>query len=593
MSNVTVKLFQQAQAVTDTPVSTAVTAADGTYMLYATAPAAYYVQIPAAMFASGAPLYGMTSVVGTGNVSPTTNADTGKDDRFDENGTDAAQPASTGVSSGLINLAYGTMPLNSSVTATSGENGFEAFQDDAADDSGMMTIDFGFVSGSGSPAAAVETRNLALNPGTASAAGTFTAWQSQNGLNGLNSANDDPDGDGQSNLLEYALGSAGGSGLGASRFTLVLNTTTGAIDAQLIRPAGTHADLHYYLEGSNDLNTWSTLALTPVTTSNADQTETLRYGQVESAFPAATRGFLRIKVALDANLDGTPEATATTGAHGWARRLFPVGRQSLSMPLLRAAIYAGQVSSSADRTVVLNTGGGDVSAQLQTGVSYYLEVLDGSLKGRTFDLDSKTTATASSIQLTSAPETALTSAHVCLRAHWSLGALLPVSMLQPAATADAADRLMFFDSTTGQFQLDWLESTANGGAQWVRDGDAALSDDGGRLMPPQSALLVQIRSTPVTLTWVGEVRSNALALPQTAGTRLLGTGLATAQTPGALHCTAGAQLRLWSGDTDPATAAYLNYLLNAQGQWVDEATGLDVTTQPLLDGFGGYFLVQP
>jgi hypothetical protein len=78
-----------------------------------------------------------------GNVALTTNADTAKDDRFDENGADPSVPAANGVSSGIINLAYGSMPVNSSPTATTGENGYEAFMDDAADSSGIMTIDFG------------------------------------------------------------------------------------------------------------------------------------------------------------------------------------------------------------------------------------------------------------------------------------------------------------------------------------------------------------------------------------------------------------------------------------------------------------------
>ena len=591
VANVTVQLFQQAQAVTDTPVSQTVTAADGTYMLYASSPAAYYVHIPASMFATGAPLAGMTSVPGSGNVAPTSNADTGKDDRLDENGSDASQPSATGVSTGLINLAYGTMPLNSSDTASSGENGFEAFQDDVADDSGIMTIDFGFVSSSGSPMAAEETRNLALNPGVVSAPSTFTAWQAQNGLNGLNSPNDDPDADGQTNLLEYALGTAGGSGLGASRFTLVSNTVTGTIDAMLTHPSGTHPDLRFFLEGSNDLSTWTTLTLTPAPTANADQTETLRYSAVESVFNGASRGFLRIKVTLDANLDGKPEATATTGAQGWARMLFPVGRQSLSMPLLLPAVFAGEVSSVSDRTVVINLNGGDIHSQLQNGLSYYVEVLDGALTGRTFDLDT-TASTGSSVVLASTADTALTGSHIRIRPHWMLGALLPVAGLQPAATEDAADRVMFFDSASGQFQVDWLHTTT-GAAQWVRDGDASLANDAARIIPPQAGMLVQIRSTPATLTFLGEVRSAALALPQTTGTSLRCTGLAVPQTPGAQPFTLGSRLRLWSGDTDPSTAAYQNYLLNPQSEWVDETTGLDVTTLPLLDGFRAFFLVKP
>jgi hypothetical protein len=91
-----------------------------------------------------------------------------------------------------------------------------------------------------------------------------------------------------------------------------------------------------------------------------------------------------------------------------------------------------------------------------------------------------------------------------------------------------------------------------------------------RVIPPQEGMLVQIRSTPATLTFVGEVRTAPLALPQTAGTHLLGTGLVTPQTPGAQAHAIGSRLRLWSGDTDPASAAYQNYLLNPQSQWIDE-----------------------
>ena len=591
LSNVTVRLFQQSQSVTDTPVSEAVTGADGTYMLYATVPAAYYVHIPASMFINSAPLSGMTSVAGAGNVLLTNKADTSLDDRFDENGGDATQPAVTGISSGLINLAYGTLPLNSSLTSTSGENGFQSFMDDAADDAGMMTIDFGFVAGSGSPLAAVETRNLTLNPGTVSAPATFTAWQAQNSLGGLNSPNDDPDADGQTNLLEYALGTACGSGLGTSHFRLVSNSVTGAIDAVLARPAGSRADLRFYLEGSNDLAKWTTLALTPVTTVNADQTETLRYRSVESAFSGAARGFLRIRVTLDANLDGSVEATASTGAQGWARMQFLVGRQSLSMPLLLPAVYSGKVSATTDRTVMLNLEGGDIRTQLQNDVNYYLEVLDGTLRGRTFDIDT-TASSNSTLVLTTTADTALAGARIRVRPHWTLGSLLPVSALQPGASTEAADRVMYFDSSSGQFQINWLHATT-GTAQWVRDGDDSLADAATRVIPPQAGMLLQIRSTPATLTFLGEVRSTALALPQSAGTVLRGTGLPTPQVPGAQPFTLGSRLRLWSGDADPATAVYQNYLLDPQSRWVDEATGLDVSSTPLLDGFRAFFLVKP
>lgn len=45
--------------------------------------------------------------------------------------------------------------------------------------------------------------------------------------------------------------------------------------------------------------------------------------------------------------------------------------------------------------------------------------------------------------------------------------------------------------------------------------------------------------------------------------------------------------------SNPATAVYQNYLLNAQSQWVDEATGMEVTNLPLLEGFRAFFLLKP
>ena len=483
------------------------------------------------------------------------------------------------------------MPLDSSLTATSGENGLDAFMDDVADDAGIMTIDFGFVSSTGSPLAQVETRNLALDPVTVSSPATFTAWQAQNSLNGLNGPNDDPEADGQTNLLEYALGTTGNNGLGASHFTLVNNSVTGAIDALVTRPAGAHADLRFYLEGSSDLAIWNTIAINPATTNNADQTQTQCYSHIDAAFSGASRGFLRLKVTLDANLDGTPEASTTTGALGWARMQFAAGRQSLSMPLLLPAIYTGKVSSISGSTVVVNTNGADIHAQLLNGVNYYVEVLDGTLKGRTFDLNASATS-GGNIMITTSADSSLVGTSIRIRPHWTLGALLPVGALQPAATEDAADRVMFFDSASGQFQIDWLHTTA-GAAQWVRDGDASLANDSSRIIPPQAGMLVQLRSTPTTLTLLGEVRTVTLALPQTSGTSLSSTGLATPQTPGALPFTPGSRLRLWSGDADPTTATYQNYLLNPQSDWVDESTGLDVTQQPLLDAFRAFFLVQP
>jgi protocatechuate 3,4-dioxygenase beta subunit len=560
--NVTVRLFQQTQVVTDTPVSEAVTAANGTYLLQATSPAAYYVHIPASMFASGAPLNGLVAVAGLGNVSLTTTADTAKDDRFDENGTDPSSPDVSGVSSGIINLAYGSMPVNSSPTASTGENGYESFMDDVADSSGIMTIDFGFAAPAGQPLSQRMTRDLASGTTeTANAPATFTSWQSQHSLAGLSDPEDDPDADGHTNLLEYALGTSPASGAQLSRFRLVTSTTTGLTEAVLTRPAGEHRDLRYVLESSADLKTWTQLSISPSTTIGAGQTETLRFADLETA-TALEQGFVRLKVQLDADLNGTAEAAAVTPAQGWSRRTFTVGRQTLSMPLLKPAVFIGRVSSVNDTQISL-----PVAVTLPPETAHYLEVLDGPLSGQTFDIGS---------DLKLASVAAVAGARVAIRPHWTLATLLPASAFEHGSTPEEADRALTFDSATNSFQTHPLadEATAT------------------RVVPPQEGLFVQIRTTDVTLSFLGEVRAAPLALPQSAGTRFIGTGLALPLAPGSQPHTTGSRLRLWSGDADPSTAAYHNYLLNDQSRWIDETTGIDITTQPAFDAFRAYFLVK-
>ena len=546
------------------PVMETTTASDGSFLLTTYLEGSYFIHIPPSQFAAFAPLDSHVSIASFG-------ADDGDDDDVGENGIDAADPAVTGINSAGFDLMYGTEPVDEAA-----ETGFLATSDNGSDADTDLTLDFGFVTAPGGPSGSTMRRDLS---GSSASPSSFAAWQTQNGMGGLNNPNDDPDFDGLSNLMEYALGSAADHGLHAARFVLETNA---AIDAIVTRPAGDHADLRYTLEGSSDLTAWTALTITPVVTTNANQTQTLRYANVDGM------PFLRLKVTLDADLNGTAEASAFTPVQSWARRDLPVGRQTLSMPLARASIFSGKVASLSGSIVTLNTGGIAVGSLMQSGTSYYIEALDGALAGRTYDI---TSTSGSSITLSGAVDAALLGARISLRPHQTLGTLLPAAVLLASATEEDADRVLFYDSTTNSFQIYWLRAAATG-AQWVRAGDASLADASARIIAPQEGMLVQVRSTPVALTLHGEVRSAALAPPQAAGTRLIGTGLSVPLAPGAQSHTVGARIRLWSGDTDPASATYQNYLLNEQSQWIEEATGVDVTTQPILDVFRAYFLVK-
>jgi len=560
------------------PVMESTTAIDGSFSLSAYSAGQYFLHIPASQFADGAALFGTTSVPGFGD-------DDGTDDSADENGLDTASPSGTGVSSIVFELAYGTEPLG-----TTGESGFLATQDEANDDDADLTIDFGFVASAGQPMSAQELRVFSELDSKSASPATFTAWQAQNSLEGLSQPNDDPDSDGLTNLLEYALGSQPDSGLGDARFALE-QTGGGTIDAWFTRPMGGQRDLRYVVECSSDLTTWLALPIVPVIKPNADRTETLRFEKVESAFGAHGQGFLRLKVCLDADLDGFPEASAVTPASAWSQRQLPLGTQSFAMPLMRPSIYTGRVSAVNAHEATINTNGHDIQTQFQGRDCYYAEVLDGVLAGHTFEIDSAASFGGTLVLATPAGP-GLVGSRIRVRPHWSLESLFKASVFHPADRLDTADRILFFDHKASRFEINWLYSSGMA-MKWVCADDSLLTDNGPRIIPPQAGMMVQIRTTPVTLTSVGEIRAAPLALPVTSGKYFVGTGLAVPLSPGSQPHSVGSSLRIWRGDFDSASASYQTYFLDSNSRWIEESTGFECSNKPVLEGYRAFFLVKP
>ena len=130
VQGVTVQLFAAgALPLTDAPLSSTVTDAQGGYLLTTNVPGDYVVFIPPSEFAAGRPLYGRLSLPGNGG-------DDGVDDDADENGVDSAHPELTGIGSVAIHLAAGAEAV--------GETGFRAGSDGGADSNFNLTVDFGF-----------------------------------------------------------------------------------------------------------------------------------------------------------------------------------------------------------------------------------------------------------------------------------------------------------------------------------------------------------------------------------------------------------------------------------------------------------------
>jgi uncharacterized protein (TIGR02597 family) len=584
LEGVTVRLFASgANPATATPISTTVSLSDGTYFLEAPVPGNYFVHVPASNFQSGGGLMDLVAAATAG--SSTTNFD----DNSDQNAVSAANPSVTGVSTGVFALAKNTMPINGSGTGQA-ENGFNKTYDDWADRWANMTIDLGFAY-SGAPQSGRLTNTLSTPTST------FTAWQAAHGLSGENTGNSD--GDAYSNLAEYALGLKPDSGvLSRAPFSLKINAQTGGIDAVLHRPATSRDDIAFTLEGATDSpvsTTWSKLSLVPTATILTDGTQALTYTSVQgaAAFAGASTGFVRVKISLDADQNGGPEATAYTPVFAWSLITLEVGQQTFSMPLLTDEVFNGSVLAANGTTLTLATGTDSLRARFTAGTAYYAEVTSGSLAGHRFEIN-ETASTANTVALET--ETTLTvGVTLSIRPHWTLSSVFTPALFNGSDSAETADRLLFFEE--GAFVPVWLN-----GATWTRDGQNV----NGQILRPGEGVLIQPRAQAITLPVAGQVRTTAFVLPLKAENQLIGTGYPIAQSPEQRGMTSAAftasaepatadRLRLWTGDTTPGASGYASYYLKqtASGpEWTAESAEVPANENaaPLFQPFRATFL---
>ena len=396
---------------------------------------------------------------------------------------------------------------------------------------------------------------------------TFALWQQLHpSLN--QGATDNPDGDMAANLLEYALGTEASSGAGTPHFWVEAHAD-GTADALLLRNTAGHHDIRYVMEGSNDLAIWQVLAAAPAVTPLAGGTETVRYTNVGTAF-------VRLRVNLDANQDGTPEATALSTVQGWSLRQFSASAQTFSMPLLKPEVFAGTASSATGKDFV-------------AGQAYYAEVISGNLEGRRFEVDeAHSTDTALAFESSSPPA----DARIAVRAHWLVKELFPITNFHAGTSSANADRVMFFNGTA--YTVYWLMNRPGGG-RWVRDGDATMADLGSTIVGPLDGLLVNPRNA-VSIALSGEVRSWKAALPLRAGPALVGSGYPLALSPAARGMNgtggfvAGDSFRLWLGDSSSSASGYANNLFDG-ARWTGDA-GADVTASKVFDGWHAAYLIS-
>ena len=293
-------------------------------------------------------------------------------------------------------------------------------------------------------------------------------------------------------------------------------------------------------------------------------------------YAGITAPFVRLKVLLDANLDGVPEASATSQVQGWTNHVFETGSKTFSMPLLKAEVYAG-------------TAGAATGENFVAGQTYYAEVIAGDREGQRFEIDeAKSSATAIAYEGTGPAKVD----RIVVRAHWTLNELFPVTMFHATNSTATSDRVMFFNGIS--YEVYWLMARTSG-SRWVRDGDASLSDAGARIVGPFDGLMVNVRGAAVTLPYTGAVRSWGSRVALHSGAQLTGSGYPLSLSPAARSMTAAAgfastdAFRLWLGDTS-AAAAYSSFTLQA-GKWTAE-DGHDATASPVFDAYRAAWLIS-
>ncbi|TDU67286.1 putative Ig domain-containing protein [Prosthecobacter fusiformis] len=570
----------------DEAVSAAITDENGRYLITGLNPGSYFLHLASIQFESGGVLQWAKPLA---NVVPGDD-DVGQNLLFNDN------PIVNGASTAVFTLIPGQLAAG---TAESGSEGMA--DDEGVDANTDLTYDLGLVCLDCSSFASTMSdgnsfsmvgRSMSAPPEEPST--TFAGWQSENDLSGANAPLDNPDADFYPNLLEYALGTdpADGSS-GAGRFRIELQPATGATDVVVNLAASGRPDIVVTLETSLDAREWTTSRVTAQTSYDKQGEPIQRYAGVDSTvFAGAARGLVRLKVALDADLNGSPEATAVTPAWMFSREAFPPGTRSFSMPLEQPELYVGIVARREGDQSLSLTGLSGISLD----APMILEILDGKQAGQRLTvtaLDGSLVTTAEALPAELAGE------RVALRSAWTLDQLLPADLFVSGATAETADRVLYYDSASNGFVTAWLSASG-----WIG------TDKKSPLLLPGQAVLVQARTQEVTVLQAGQVpQFTAPLLPQ-SGTRFIASQQVLERSPADLNLTtaagfpAGAEpasatrLRLWKVDQGTDETGYDNLYLRLSSpasQWLREGdpSGQDLTDEDLLKPFHGFFLVQP
>ncbi len=433
---------------------------------------------------------------------------------------------------------------------------------------------------------------------------SFAYWSaSRAGTGGSPSSN--LDGDSTPDLLEYAFQTDPTHGLVTSpRYQVLHHAGTGRFRASYTLREQGHADVSVRVQVLQNLTaspaSWVNATAAPTSASNGNGSRTLTLADLEAepGFSGLEFGFVRFLVSLDADLNGTPEATAATPVMGWQRRTLPAAStSSWSAALISAPAteLSGRITAVSGSSLDLSEAlSGQGNFQASSFPNSYVEILDGPHVGHRLLVTSTGSSgtlaginlSASLTTLSSLPST-LTGSRFIIRPALTLSAAFPPAGFTAALGPTTADRVMVFDNPTQSYTTYWL-FTGGGNPFWVREGDGTLANRNSVVLNPEIGTLVQRRGSALTRTMTGFVRANPFALRLANRQNLIGTPWPLAQSPasrnmttvnglsGSNQATTADALSVWASDLTPGAPSFASYFLFRVGsteRWVLQGDG--------------------
>lgn len=436
---------------------------------------------------------------------------------------------------------------------------------------------------------------------------TWAAWQEKwdEEINGQTGPLDNPDGDRYNNLIEYAFCLPPHLGVRKPFCLFASESAAGGVDGLYSRTAiGGAKDVTYVLEWTAALEsptTWTGSVVlsenNTTVTNNGDGSETVRISDLETLTGlSGGSGFVRIRVDLD---DGTTEATAYTEVLGWQETEFGLCCSTYCNPFLECAVFTGTVDEVDGQNLVFANSAEDfdLSAILEPGIAYYIEVETGTLEGHRFDIASGgigedrrgllTIANDDNLFAFEGPfntvagsaPAGLEGARIAVHRHKTLRSMFPPSAFGGADEQASADRVQF--NIGGQWFNFWLYQPEQGARYWATSANMNLDDLGGAVIPPGRGMFLDNRGGQLRrVKAFGEVRGHAFANPLPTGVSLIAGGYPVDQSPrgpnsremhlaiepgvgffGSRNFATADSIFRWRADGDSSASGYDSYFL--------------------------------